>query len=199
MGVPIRRLIVATNENNVMAKLIKTGVYELTPAQITSNPSMDISKASNYERLVFDLLGRNPEAVRKYMTEFSKSGSVDLAMFGLSSEIFAQNGFFQGSSTHQDRLNTIKVVYDEAGTIIDPHSTDAVTVAKQYKTNDGVPMVAIETALPVKFEHTITEALGFAPEREARFRGLERKLTNSGFYNMKPNAQELKEYIRQNI
>lgn len=199
MGVPIRNLIVATNENDVMAKLIRTGVYELTPSQITSSPSMDISKASNYERLVFDLLGRDPQAVREYMTEFAETGSIDLARFGLSKDVFAQNGFFQGSSTHQDRLNTIKAVYDEAGTIIDPHTADAVTVAKQYKTDDRVPIVAMETALPVKFEHTITEALGFAPEREARFKGLESKVTGSGFHNMTPNASKLKAYIRQNI
>ncbi len=199
MGLPIRRLIVATNENDVMAKLIRTGVYELTPSQITSSPSMDISKASNYERLVFDLVSRNPQTVRDYMSDFANTGSVDLAKFDLSQKVFAQNGFFQGSSTHQDRLNTIKAVYHEAGTIIDPHTADAVTVAKQYKTDDGIPMIAMETALPVKFEQTINEALGFFPEREERFRGLESKVTESGFYNMTPNAQKLKEYIRQNI
>lgn len=198
MGVPIRRLIVATNENDVMAKLIRTGVYTLTPAQITTSPSMDISKASNYERLVFDLLGKNSQAVREYMAEFAKKGSVDLATFGLSPDIFSKHGFFQGSSTHKDRINTITAVYDEAGTIIDPHTADAVTVAKQYKENDGVPMVVMETALPVKFEPTIREALGFVPEREPRFQGLESKNTEAGFYNMDPNAEELKAYIRRN-
>ena len=199
MGVPIRKLIVATNENDVMAKLIRTGVYELSSSQITSSPSMDISKASNYERLVFDLLGKNPQTVREYMAEFANTGSVDLAKFGLSPDVFVQNGFFQGSSTHADRLNTIKAVYDEAKTIIDPHTADAVTVARQYKIDDGVPMIVMETALPVKFEQTITEALGFAPERETRFKDLESKDTGNGFYNMAPNAQELKAYIRQNI
>lgn len=199
MGVPIRKLIVATNENDVMAKLIRTGVYELSPSEITSSPSMDISKASNYERLVFDLLGRNPQAVREYMSEFANNRSVDLAKFGLSQEVFAQNGFFQGSSTHKDRLNTIKSVYSEAGTIIDPHTADAVTVAKRYKLNDGVPMIAMETALPVKFEQTINEALGFAPEREARFKGLESKVIGSGFHNMPVDANRLKAYIRNRI
>jgi len=199
MGVPIRRLIVATNENDVMAKLIRTGIYELSSAQITSSPSMDISKASNYERLVFDLLGRDPQAVREYMTAFVNKGSVNLSEFGLDKNIFAKNGFFQGSSTHQDRLNAIKTLYDKVGTIIDPHTADAVTVAKQYKTNDGVPMIAMETALPVKFENTISEALGFVPEREERFKGLEGKVTGDGFYNMSPNAGKLKSYIRDNI
>lgn len=199
MGVPIRKLIVATNENDVMAKLIKTGIYELSPSQITSSPSMDISKASNYERLVFDLLGRNPEAVRKYMAEFVNNGSVDLAKFNLSQDIFAQNGFFQGSSTHRDRINTIKEVYDEFCIIIDPHTADAVTVAKQHKINDGVPMVIMETALPVKFESTIIEALGFSPEREGRFKNLEGSVSENSFYNIAPISQKLKDYIRQNI
>ncbi len=199
MGVPIRKLIVATNENNVMARLIRTGTYELSPSQITSSPSMDISKASNYERLVFDLLDRNPQAVKEYMAEFANNGRVDFAKFGLSQDAFVQKGFFQGSSTHQDRLNTIKVIYDEAGTIIDPHTADAVTVAKQHKTNDGVPMVVMETALPVKFEKTIAEALGFVPGREARFKDLESKITPGSFYNLKPNATQLKDYIRNNV
>lgn len=199
MGVPIRRLIVATNENDVMAKLIKTGVYELSPSQITSSPSMDISKASNYERLLFDILDRDPQAVSQYMKEFSTNGRVDLAQFGLSAGVFAENGFFQGSSTHQDRLNTIKSVYEESRTIIDPHTADAVTVARQYKTNDGVPMVVMETALPVKFEGTIEKALGFVPEREERFQGLESKVTGDRFHTMKPNAEDLKSYLRNNL
>ena len=199
MGVPIRKLIVATNENNFMAKLIKTGIYELTPAQITSSPSMDISKASNYERLLFDLFNRDPQKVKDYMTEFNKNGIVNLKNFGLNADIFAQNKFFQGTSTHQDRINTIRKVYIEAGTIIDPHTADAVTVAKQYKRNDETPMIVMETALPVKFENTINEALGFIPERETRFQNLERKITKEDFYKMDPNPTELKNYIRQNI
>ncbi|HEC94254.1 MAG TPA: threonine synthase [Candidatus Kaiserbacteria bacterium] len=199
IGVPIRKLIVATNENDVMAKLIKTGVYELIAAHITSSPSMDISKVSNYERLVFDFLDRNPLSVKEYMKEFSSEGKVDLMKFGMSTDIFVENGIFQGSSTHQNRIHTIKSVYDEAKTIIDPHTADAVTVAKRYKVDDGVPMIVMETALPVKFEHTINEALGFTPEKEERFKDLESKGTDSSFYNISSNSTQLKEYIRNNI
>jgi len=199
MGVPIRKLIVATNENDVMAKLIKTGIYELTPAQITSSPSMDISKVSNYERLLFDLLDRNPQKLLKYMKEFADRGKVNLIKFGLSVDIFAKNGIFQGSSTHKDRINTIKSVYDETEIIIDPHTADAVTVAKRYKTNDGVPMIVMETALPVKFEGLIKEALGFIPKREERFKDIENKMTDNSFYNMDSDAEQLKEYMGENI
>lgn len=199
MGLPIRKLIVATNENDVMAKLIKTGVYELKVSQITSSPSMDISKASNYERLVFDLLGRDPARTFLYMKEFSDTGKVDINKYGVEAGIFAKNGFFQGRSTHQDRINAIRTVYNEAKTIIDPHTADAVTVAKMHKIKNGVPMVVMETALSVKFEDTIYEALGFIPEREERFKGLEEKATRSSFYNISPNAEKLKSYIRNNI
>ena len=83
MGLPIRRLIVATNENNVLHKLFTTGVYENTPAHVTSSPSMDISKASNYERLVFDIFEHDAEETTSYMRTFNETGKVDLADYGL--------------------------------------------------------------------------------------------------------------------
>ncbi len=199
MGLPIRKLIIATNENNVLDNLIKTGIYEITPAQITSSPSMDISKASNYERLLFDIVDRNAETVIKYMGKFKETGKVDFKDFGVDFSIFRQNGFYSDSSTHQDRINTIKQLYKETGKIIDPHSADALTVAKRYKTNDGIPMICMETALPVKFEEIIKEALGFAPEREERFIGIEKNINPNNFYEISNNEDELKEYIRKNI
>ncbi len=198
MGVPIRRLIVATNENDVVARLINTGIYETTPAQITSSPSMDISKASNYERLAFELLGNNPENVSKYMQQFSRNGKVDLSDYSLNSDVFAQHGFYAGKSTHDERLHIINKIYEITKTIIDPHTADAVNVAMQYKDNN-VPMIAMETALPVKFEDTIKEALGFIPEREERFRGLENQIKSDAFFKMDSDSSELKNYLRNNI
>lgn len=198
MGVPIRKLIVATNENNVMSKLIKTGVYELTPSEITSSPSMDISKASNYERLVFDILNRDPKKVQEYMNKFNDNKVVDFKDFDLDESVFKKAGFCQGSSTHQDRINTIKDLHEKTNIIIDPHTADALTVAKQMKEGDNIPMVVMETALPVKFEHTIKEALGITPEREERFKSLEVNNREGSFYNTPPDANLLKEYIRSN-
>jgi threonine synthase len=196
MGVPIRKLIVATNENDVMARLIETGVYESRPSQVTSSPSMDISKASNYERLVFDLLGRDAGATLQYMKEFTDSGRVDMTRFGLDSGVFVENGFVQGSSTHRDRVETIRLMYDEYGIVIDPHTADAVAVGTKHKVRDGVPMVVMETALPVKFEDTIAEAIGFVPKREARFKGFK---NDGGFYDIAADAWELERYIRDNV
>jgi threonine synthase len=165
IGLPIRRLIVATNENNVLDKLIKTGTYELTPAEITSSPSMDISKASNYERLVFDIFNGDANLVKKYMQIFTETGKVSLEDFGLDKNVFVERGFYSGSSTHQDRMNTIKKIYEENNLIIDTHSADAVKVGLDYY-EKNIPMVCMSTALPVKFENSIREAIGFIPARE---------------------------------
>ncbi len=200
MGLPIRKLIVATNENNVLDKLFKTGVYELTPAQITSSPSMDISKASNYERLVFDILGRDASKVASYMSDFASKGSVDLKDYGLSSSVFAELGFSSDMSTHADRMRVIKDVYEKANFVIDTHTADAVSVAmKHYTKDDNVPMLCMWTALPVKFEDSIKEALGFVPERPERFDGLEDVLSENAFHTMGTDAEQLSNYIRENI
>ena len=196
MGIPIRRLIVATNENNVLAKLVKTGVYEVTPTQITSSPSMDISEASNYERLAFELLGRDPKKLKDYMAKFKKDKKVDLTEFNLTPQVFRDNGFYAGSSTHKDRLRTIKRLYDSRKLIIDTHTADGVKVAFDYQ-EFGVPMVVMETALPVKFEATIEEALGFVPKRELRFAGLEERVPKGAFYNIPEDTNLLKDYIRK--
>lgn len=197
MGVPIRRLIVATNENNVLDKLFKTGVYELSSAQVTSSPSMDISKASNYERLAFDILKRDAEALAKYMKEFETKKRVDLKDYGAGADDFAKLGFSSDSSTHADRLQAIRDVHTKCGYVIDPHTADAVSVGFKEKKSDGVPMVCMGTALPVKFEDTIKEALGFIPERPARFKDLEQALPEHAFHVIDFDAEQLRQYIRE--
>jgi len=196
MGVPIRRLVVATNENKVLDTLFKTGVYELNSAQVTSSPSMDISKASNYERLAFDVLKRDAAALAKYMKEFESKKHVDLKDYGASAADFAKLGFSSDSSTHADRLQAIRDVYDKCKYVIDPHTADAVTVGFREKKQDGVPMVCMGTALPVKFEDTIKEALGFVPERPARFKNLEKALPENAFHVIDVDAEQLRQYIR---
>lgn len=199
MGLPIRRLIIATNENNVLDKLIKTGVYEVTPTQITSSPSMDISKASNYERLLFDMTSRNAEATVEYMKKFKETGKVDLQDFGIDKQVFKEIGFSSDSSTHKERIDAIKQLYEETGKIIDPHTADAVAVAKRHKIDDGVSMVCMETALYVKFEKTIEEAIGIIPKREERFVGIEKNISPDNFHEISINKNELKDYLREKI
>ena len=175
MGLPIGRLMVATNENDVLDEFFKTGRYlprSAAQTHVTSSPSMDISKASNFERFVFDLVGRNPAEIRALWEQVDSGAGFDLG--GLLDEARGQYGFVSGKSTHADRLATIRRVYEEDGELIDPHTADGVKVARELREN-GETVVCLETALPAKFADTIREALGgsVAIPRPAKLEGLE--------------------------
>ena len=162
MGLPVKRLILASNENNVLEEFFRTGRYRTNRKVIeTSSPSMDISRASNFERYVFELLGRNAAATKKLFS----GGEFELA---------PGKEFVSGKSTHADRLATIKKIYAKNQVVVDPHTADGVKVGLEQR-EPGVPLVCLETALPVKFAATIREALGREPERPAEFRGLEQR------------------------
>jgi len=161
MGLPIERLVVATNENDVLDEFFRTGVYRARKSAETlhtSSPSMDISKASNFERFVFDLLSQDGKRTAALFKQVEETGGFDLS----SDPAYAtmqQFGFASGRSTHADRLKTIRDVDGKYGVMIDTHTADGVKVAREYLQKD-VPMLVLETALPVKFEETIQEALG---------------------------------------
>jgi threonine synthase len=176
MGLPIERLIVATNENDVLDEFFRTGVYRVRASadtHETSSPSMDISKASNFERFVFDLLGRDGAAARALFHDaLAESGQFDLSAHPAFAQAAQDYGFISGKSAHADRLATIRDVYQKHGVMIDTHTADGVKVARQF-VQPGVPMIVLETALPIKFAAAIEEALGRQPERPARFEGIE--------------------------
>lgn len=160
MGLPIRRLVLATNENNVLEEFFRTGIYRPRSAaqtHATSSPSMDISRASNFERFVFDLLDQDASRVRECWNQLEQKGEFDLSR--LLPLFESRYGFVAGVSSHHDRLATIKAVYGEIGLLIDPHTADAVKVAAPYL-EEGVPMLVLETAMPAKFGETIQEAIG---------------------------------------
>jgi threonine synthase len=176
MGVPIDTLVLATNENNVLDEFFRTGIYRVRSAaetHATSSPSMDISKASNFERFIFDLLGRDADRVRDlFGVQLATQGSFDLSGTPEFAGLRERYGFVSSSSTHADRVATIAEVWRRDGVLIDPHTADGVKVAAAF-VQPGVPMIVTETALPVKFAETIVEAIGVEPERDARFAGLE--------------------------
>ena len=176
MGMPIDRLVVATNENDVLDEFFRTGVYRVrgsADTHETSSPSMDISKASNFERFVFDLLGRDGARVKALFGDtLNRSGRFDLSSDPLFSEAASRYGFVSGKSTHADRLATIRDTWQRFGVMIDTHTADGVKVARE-QVSAGVPMVVLETALPIKFAATIVEALGREPDRPAKFDGIE--------------------------
>jgi threonine synthase len=174
MGLPLRRLILATNENDVLDEFFRTGRYRVrATAEVrhTSSPSMDISKASNFERFIYDVTGSDALAVTQLWRKVEQEGGFDLASKPYP-ERLASFGFVSGSSTHADRLETIRRVYRDTGSMIDPHTADGVKVGLEHR-EAGVPLLCLETALPVKFAATIREALGRTPETPSGFEGLE--------------------------
>ena len=173
MGLPIDTLICATNENDVLDEFFRTGVYRIrAPDRVhaTSSPSMDISKASNFERLMFDLYDGDAKRVEAAWQQLESNGEfhIDAAQLRRVREEF---GFVSGASSHAQRIDTIRAAHSEYGVIIDPHTADGLAVAR--RTASLSPILVLETAQPAKFEATIIEALGFAPERPPSYRGLE--------------------------
>jgi len=194
MGLPIRKLILATNENDVLDEFFRTGVYRpRATARIfqTSSPSMDISKASNFERFVFDLVGRDGATVRALWSKVDAGGAFDLSRSTHFAGI-AEYGMVSGTSSHADRLSTIRRVWERYGVMIDTHTADGLKVGLEQR-EQGVPLVCLETALPVKFEETIHEALGREPERPAGLAGIEN--LPQRFELLAADAQAVKDYI----
>jgi len=194
MGLPIRRLILATNENDVLDEFFRTGNYrprKSSETHQTSSPSMDISKASNFERYIFDMAGGDATHVAALWREIEHFGGFDISDDAMWDAVKA-SGVVSGSSTHQDRLDTIRHIHEKYGVTIDPHTADGVKVGLDHR-EQGVPLVCIETALPAKFEATVVEALGIKPERPAAYQGLE-ELPQT-FKLMDADVDEVKRYI----
>ena len=198
MGLPIRRLILATNENNVLDEFFRTGVYRVRQAdQVaqTSSPSMDISKASNFERFIYDMVERDPARVRDLWERIDRQGRFDLSGTAAYRRV-RESGFVSGSSTHQDRMATIRRVQRESGVIIDTHTADGVKVGLEYR-EEGVPLICLETASPAKFEESIVEALGRPPERPTGYENIE--ALPQRFEVMDADVDQVKEYLIRQV
>ncbi len=174
MGLPIGQLILATNENDVLDEFFRTGVYRPRDTQHTyetSSPSMDISKASNFERFVFDLVGRDAAKVREFWGKVDQGGAFDIKDSDYWHAL-PKFHFSSGKSSHADRLKTIREVWDEYGVMVDTHTADGLKVGLEQR-RPSLPLICLETALPAKFAETIQEALGREPERPEALVGIE--------------------------
>jgi threonine synthase len=199
MGLPIDELVAATNENDVLDEFFRTGVYRVRKSAETwhtSSPSMDISKASNIERFMYDLLDGDAERLTKLFHKVETQGGFDLSgKPGSDGNEFLkvkQFGFVSGKSTHADRVATIQDVKARHGIVIDTHTADGVKVARQNM-KPGVPMIVLETALPAKFNETIREALGEDAPRPGGFEHIEQ--LPQRFEVMEPEVDAVKTYI----
>jgi len=196
MGLPINHLIVATNENDVLDEFFNTGNYAPRSSQDTfqtSSPSMDISKASNFERFIFDLIGRDSSALNDHWKKVDEGKT-----FKLKEEDFQKikdYGFVSSSSKHINRVNFIRSIYNDFGVIIDTHTADGIKAAMDHSTSIN-PMIVLETALPVKFEKSVFEAIGVYPKRPDSLKDLE--LLDQKFEVFENSVESVKKYITDN-
>lgn len=212
MGLPIKNLILATNENNVLEEFVETGIYRPrkgSEVAATSSPSMDISKASNFERYVFDLVGRDKKRMSELWSDLKQKGYFDISG---SPEFrrLEEDGFVVGSSNHADRLATIQSVYEKHNVLIDPHTADGVTTGLRlagagfghaeaglkYR-EQGTPLICLETAQPVKFAETIREAIGRDPEIPESFSKLQG--LPERFEVLDADAESVKQFVETNV
>ena len=198
MGLPIAQLVLATNENDVLDEFFRTGIYRprnTAETSITSSPSMDISKASNFERFIFDLVGRDPAVVSDLWAKVDKGEAFDL-----SATVYWKNlpnfGFISGKSTHIDRINTIRFAQGRYNVMLDTHTADGLKVALENLVA-GMPMIVLETAQPAKFEETIREALGAEPVRPAEMVGIENLPQH--VVVMAPDVDAIKQFIVEHV
>ena len=197
MGLPVAQLVLATNENDVLDEFFRTGTYRpraTAETHETSSPSMDISKASNFERFVFDLLGHDSNAGARTQELFGAALARD-GGFTIRPDEFARiagYGFVSGKSTHADRLATIRDAWHSSGVLVDTHTADGLKVAREHR-QAGVPMIVLETALPAKFAATILEATGVNPEPPAALRGIE--ALPKRYVEMAPDVDAVMHYI----
>ena len=198
MGLPIAQLVLATNENDVLDEFFRTGIYRprnTAETSITSSPSMDISKASNFERFIFDLVGRDPAVVSDLWAKVDKGEAFDL-----SATVYWKNlpnfGFISGKSTHIDRINTIRFAQGRYNVMLDTHTADGLKVALENLVA-GMPMIVLETAQPAKFEETIREALGAEPVRPAEMVGIENLPQH--VVVMAPDVDAIKQFIVEHL
>ena len=174
MGLPIRRLILATNENDVLNEFFLTGCYRprtTAETQHTSSPSMDISKASNFERFIFDLTGRDAAKVRELWQAVDSGRAFDIVGTPLWEKI-RKSHITSGTSNHEARMSTIRKIYEKYGVLVDTHTADGLKVGLEYREKD-IPLICLETALPAKFSESIVEAVGHEPSRPAGYENLE--------------------------
>ena len=196
MGLPINHLVVATNENDVLDEFFNTGNYSPRSSKETfqtSSPSMDISKASNFERFIFDLLGRNSTSLKEHWKKIDDGKS-----FKLSEENFKKikdYGFVSSSSKHTNRMDSIRSLYNEVGVIIDTHTADGIKAAMDHSAPSN-PMIVLETALPIKFEKSVFEAIGLYPKRPGSLKDLE--LLDQKFEVFENSVESVKKCIIDN-
>ncbi len=188
MGAPISRLILATNENDILASFFANGVYRRGAVHPTISPSMDIQIASNFERYLYYRVGRNPEKVQRLMASFMRSGSLEVSGH--------DPAFVAGKATTEETLATIRKYHREFNYLLDPHTAVGVSVAEQHL-NQESPTVCLATAHPAKFRETIIRAVGEDLARNPKIDGLGQLPTRCAVLPARNEA--IKSFIKETL
>lgn len=199
MGLPLKNIIVATNENNTLDTLIRSGVFQLTEFRHTNSSAQDVKMPSNVWRYFAMMFGNDTEKIAKVYTELRDVGSVAISDIGVVDESVRQ-GVLSVTITGKDRARIITQVYNASGpnqTIMDPHTANGVAAVDLLSAKDpNVPMLSMETAKPFKFNEAIMQILGIVPPRPKRFRGLEQR-QNRKVLTQIANLDELVAYLKE--
>ncbi len=194
MGLPIRRIILATNENDVLHEFVCTGAYKPRNKMIsTISPSMDICMASNLERYIYYLFDGDTEKVRSLWNDLEETGSFHIFNESLRKQY---TGFVSMCVGKEQCKNMIQQFYYNTDIVIDPHTATAMHAAKCFR-NDNVPCVVAETAKPCLFDETIVGVLGKSAQRPKAFEGVEDK--EMFFEEIEPSVEVVKDYIRKHV
>ncbi len=191
MGLPIARLIVATNRNDILARFFEDAEYRLGAVQPTISPSMDIQVASNFERLLFELCGREGNRVAAYMEAMAEAGAFRVT----TAELTRAGALFAAARVDEDAtLATIASIYRDTGIIVDPHTAVGIA-AGRARHDSSAPLVCLATAHPAKFPDAVEEATGVRPELPAPWADL---FTREERYDVLANDLEaVKAYVRE--
>jgi threonine synthase len=193
MGLPLDRLVIATNENDILARALATGRYEPRAVFATDSPSMDIQISSNFERLLFEASGRDAEFIRRSMASLRGEGGFDLPPATLK---FVRSRFSAHRVSREEAASAMRALYDNTGYLADPHTAVGLAAAKKElgKAESDGPMVVLSTAHPAKFPDAVRRATGQVPECPENLR---RCLTGEERFIILPNsATEVANYIR---
>ena len=192
MGLNINKLLLATNENNILTRFVNEGDYSLTHVVPTVSPSMDIQVASNFERYLYYLFDENPEAVRRAFVGLAENGRMN---FSLDQRRRVAEEFLSRSVTQEETLNTIASFYAETGYLLDPHTAVGVKASLDFASGD-IPVVCLATAHPAKFGEAVIKATGIEPERPAVLDGIENLPTRCEVMENDPAA--IRAFIEEN-
>ncbi len=188
MGLPVEKLVIATNDNDILARTLATGRYEMQGVSATTSPSMDIQISSNFERLLFEALNRDAGEVRRLMGSLRQSGAFSVPNAALH---YMQSKFAAGRSTVDETAALIRSMLEADGYLIDPHTAVGFKVARE--TGSSSPMVVLSTAHPAKFPDAVKAASGVTPALPAHLADLMQR--NERLTRLSSDIKQVQQYI----